>query len=164
MSSDAEKVRQFTVESREDQVLPNTPQLMSKDEVFFLIKMLLDEIMELGSTVAESMEVKYTMIDMITKSKNIDMLDQECDDYLIAEQGDALVDCYYYSLDAAAKKGVNISKIFDIVHSANMNKRDPKTGKFIKREDGKIIKPEGWKSPDIVEEIIKQKMNGSFEK
>lgn len=59
-------------------------------------------------------------------------------------QADALVDVYYYSLNAAAKKGVNLSSIFSIVHSANMAKRDPKTGVFLKRADGKIIKPEGW--------------------
>ena len=59
-------------------------------------------------------------------------------------QADALVDVYYYSLNAAAKKGVNLSSIFSIVHAANMAKRDPATGQFLKREDGKIIKPKGW--------------------
>jgi predicted HAD superfamily Cof-like phosphohydrolase len=59
-------------------------------------------------------------------------------------QADALVDVYYYSLNAAAKNGFNISAVFGIVHAANMAKRDPATGKFLKREDGKIIKPSGW--------------------
>ena len=31
-----------------------------------------------------------------------------------------------------------------VVHAANMAKRDPATGEFKKRADGKIIKPEGW--------------------
>ncbi len=60
-------------------------------------------------------------------------------------QADALIDVYYYSLNAAAKKGINLSAIFKIVHAANMAKRDPATGKFLKRDDGKIIKPAGWK-------------------
>lgn len=38
-----------------------------------------------------------------------------------------------------------------------MAKRDPQTGKFIHREDGKIIKPEGWTAPDIVAEIRRQR-------
>lgn len=38
------------------------------------------------------------------------------------------VDIYYYSLNCAAKKGVNLSSIFGIVHAANMAKRDPATG------------------------------------
>jgi hypothetical protein len=72
------------------------------------------------------------------------------------------VDVYYYSLNAACKKGVNISTVFDIVHGANMAKRDPATGQFIKREDGKIIKPEGWQGPDIKQEIARQMEHGSF--
>lgn len=33
-----------------------------------------------------------------------------------ADQADALIDIYYYSLNAACKKGVNLSSLFDIVH------------------------------------------------
>ena len=41
-------------------------------------------------------------------------------------------------------------------------KRDPATGKFIKREDGKIIKPVGWTAPDVNGEILRQIQEGSF--
>lgn len=160
--SDAESVRQFTKESGTH--VPNQPQLMSKSEVFFLIKMMLDEIMELGATVSEPHEVKFNMIKMITDSKDLPKIIGVNSEELIAEQGDALVDSYYYSLNAAAKKGVNLSKIFEIVHKANMDKRDPVTGKFVKREDGKIIKPVGWKEPNIIDEIKRQITEGSFEK
>ena len=44
-----------------------------------------------------------------------------------------------------------------------MAKRDPETGNFIKRADGKIIKPKGWKPPNVEEEIVRQYMEGSFE-
>jgi len=82
---------------------------------------------------------------------------------LIAAQNDALVDSWYYSLNMAAKHGVNLSSIFDIVHAANMAKRDPVTGKFKHREsDGKIIKPKGWKSPDVEGEITRQITQGSW--
>eukprot|EP00961_Rhodomonas_salina_P176604 2380272-Rhodomonas_salina.2 len=90
-------------------------------------------------------------------------------------QADALIDVYYYSLNAAAKKGMNISAVFDIVHAANMAKRDPATGKFIKRDDGKIIKPDGWKvrcclfckaqlqsAPDVEAEISRQLEEGAW--
>lgn len=159
--SDADLVRQFTKESGAN--APNEPELMTKDEVLFLIKMVLDEIMELGATVSEPHEVKYAMIKMITDSKDLPKVEGTKEE-LIGEQGDALVDSYYYSLNAAAKKGVNLSKIFDLVHKANMDKRDPATGKFLKREDGKIIKPAGWKEPNITEEIRRQTKEGSFEK
>jgi energy-coupling factor transport system permease protein len=81
----------------------------------------------------------------------------------MADQYDAFVDIWYYSLNTSAKHGANLSKIFDVVHQANMAKRDPVTGKFIRREqDGKVMKPVGWQSPNIVAEIISQIKNGSW--
>ena len=50
--------------------------------------------------------------------------------------------------------------MFDIVHGANMAKRDPSTGKFLKRDDGKIIKPAGWQPPDVKAEIVRQMTHG----
>ena len=101
---------------------------------------------------------------MIDEAKNIPKMNvaPNCTNELIAEQSDAFVDIWYYSLNCMAKQGVNLSKIFDLVHNANMAKRDPLTGKFIKREDGKIIKPKGWKAPDVKAEIEKQMNHGSW--
>jgi predicted HAD superfamily Cof-like phosphohydrolase len=31
----------------------------------------------------------------------------------------------------------------------NFAKIDPTTGKVIKRADGKVLKPEGWKAPEL---------------
>ena len=63
-----------------------------------------------------------------------------------------------------AEKGINLSSIFGMVHAANMAKRDPISGKFLKREDGKIIKPKGWKPPNVEKEIQRQIAEGSFTK
>ena len=157
--SDADLVKKFTEET--GNVIPATPQLMSREEVFFLIKMMLDELCELSATVAEPGESKYIMVGFIKDSKDIPKVTGS-DIHIIAEQGDALVDCYYYSLNAASKKGINLSKIFRVVHGANMAKRDPVSGTFLRRDDGKIIKPDGWKAPDIDAEIIRQMKFGSF--
>ncbi len=157
--SDAELVYEFTKESG-IKVL-NEPKIMTTEEVFFLIKMMLDEIMELGATVSDPHEIKLSMIKMITDSKDIPKISGS-DEELIAEQADALVDCYYYSLNAAAKNGINLSKVFQIVHKANMNKRDPISNQFIKRKDGKIVKPPGWEAPDITSEIMRQMIEKSF--
>lgn len=35
------------------------------------------------------------------------------------------------------------------VHASNMAKVDADTGKVIRRDDGKILKPEGWVGPDL---------------
>jgi predicted HAD superfamily Cof-like phosphohydrolase len=38
---------------------------------------------------------------------------------------------------------------WDAVHKSNVDKIDPYTSKVRKREDGKILKPDGWKYPDL---------------
>lgn len=85
------------------------------------------------------------------------------DIYQCADQADALVDVYYYSQNAACKKGMNLSSVFNLVHGANMAKRDPSTGHFIRREsDGKVLKPKGWKPPDVEAELMRQAAEGSW--
>mmetsp|Transcript_36800 Transcript_36800/g.58967 ORF Transcript_36800/g.58967 Transcript_36800/m.58967 type:complete len:252 (-) Transcript_36800:150-905(-) len=162
VQSDAEKVREFTFEA--GQPTPDKPQVMDVDEVNFITKMVLDELLELYATVLPPQMAKKAMKKMIDEAKPISKLNvgPNGTHELIAEQADAFVDIWYYSLNCMAKKGVNLSKIFDVVHNANMAKRDPATGKFLKRADGKIIKPAGWMPPDIKSEISRQLNNGAW--
>jgi predicted HAD superfamily Cof-like phosphohydrolase len=157
---DADHVREFTAGA--GQPTPDKPELMSKDEVCFLGKMVLDEVMELFATVYPASDAKRKLCGFIDDSKDIAQLPADDETNLIAEQGDAICDVYYYMLNAAAKKGVNLSALFHIVHGANMAKRDPATGQFLKRADGKIIKPTGWQEPDIKAEIVRQFAQGSW--
>lgn len=157
---DADHVREFTAGA--GQPTPDKPELMSKDEVCFLGKMVLDEVMELFATVYPASDAKRKLCGFIDDSKDIAKLPADDETNLIAEQGDAICDVYYYMLNAAAKKGVNLSALFHIVHGANMAKRDPATGQFLKRADGKIIKPTGWQEPDIKAEIVRQFAQGSW--
>ena len=39
------------------------------------------------------------------------------------------------------------------VMNTNFAKIDPITGKVRKREDGKVLKPEGWKAPELAQFI-----------
>jgi len=165
--TDAEAVREFTMEA--GQPTPDRPIPMTTDEVKFISKMILDETMELLATVMSPAESKSTLKAMIDVSEDLpkEKYDQateaERDIHKCADQADALVDVYYYSLNAAAKKGMNLSAVFGVVHGANMAKRNPATGKFEKREsDGKIIKPPGWSPPDVEGELKRQLAEGSF--
>jgi len=157
---DADHVREFTCGA--GQPTPDKPELMTKDEVCFLGKMVLDEVMELFATVYPANDAKSKLCGFIDESKDIVQLADDDETTLIAEQGDAIVDVYYYMLNAAAKKGVNLSALFHIVHAANMAKRDPATGQFLKRDDGKIIKPAGWQPPDVKAEIVRQLSDGAW--
>ena len=112
--------------------LPRFPQQMTSEGIAFIRQMVNDELDELEA--AQS----------------------------ITEQADALVDAIYYICDFAARHGINLDPLFDIVHGANMQK--VVDGKVIKREDGKILKPEGWEDPGpkLEVEMQRQSNQGGF--
>jgi len=60
---------------------------------------------------------------------------------------DALQDLKYVIYGYELRLGISSEEHFAEVHAANMRKLGP-DGKPIRREDGKIIKPEGWTGPD----------------
>lgn len=161
--SDVMKVKEFT-EGASGEMAPLKPTVMSSDAVMFIIRMIMSELDELVCTVTPDDNKRDEFILKALKDRDkCHNFVYKTDDELIAAQFDALVDVWYYSLDTSVKHGVNLSKIFDLVHSANMAKRDPTTGKFLKRkEDGKIIKPIGWMSPNVEAEIKDQRKYGSW--
>lgn len=57
---------------------------------------------------------------------------------------DALADLAYVTIGAAVTYGIDLRPVFAAVHAANM----AKTGGAI-RDDGKILKPAGWRPPDV---------------
>jgi len=156
----ATAVRQFTRAC--GQPTPNTPQLMNRAEVEFITKMVLDELLELNATVMSPQEAKQGILNMLKVAKDCPQMRTTNMAEVVAEQADALVDIWYYSLNCAAKKGMNLSSVFDLVHAANMRKVNPATGMCVKRADGKIEKPAGWCPPDITREMHRQANQGSF--
>jgi len=58
--------------------------------------------------------------------------------------------------------GIDPRPHWDEVQRTNMAKRDPDTGEVRRRDDGKILKPEGWKSPNL-EAILRQQQNRKME-
>ena len=66
----------------------------------------------------------------------------------IAEVADALGDMVYVIAGTALEYGIPLDRVLDEIHRSNMAKLGP-DGKPIKRDDGKVIKPDGWQPPDI---------------
>ena len=64
------------------------------------------------------------------------------------EVADALADIDYVVQGAALVFGIPHDAVFDEVHRSNMAKLVD--GKVIRREDGKVLKPEGWTPPDVL--------------
>ena len=70
------------------------------------------------------------------------------------EQLDALVDILVVTMGAIRAGGFDGEGAWKEVMDTNFAKIDPTTGKVIKRADGKVLKPEGWKAPQL-EQFIK---------
>ena len=67
---------------------------------------------------------------------------------------DALADLIYVTIGTAITYGIDLRPVWDEVQRANMAKAGGP-----KREDGKQLKPEGWKPPDIEAALKKGKID-----
>ena len=65
------------------------------------------------------------------------------------EQIDALTDILVVTLGAIRAGGFDGEGAWNEVMRTNFAKIDPETGKVRKREDGKVLKPEGWEPPQL---------------
>jgi predicted HAD superfamily Cof-like phosphohydrolase len=65
------------------------------------------------------------------------------------EKLDALVDILVVTIGAIRAGGMNAEGAWKEVMYTNFAKIDPETGKVIKRDDGKVLKPEGWQAPKL---------------
>lgn len=166
--TNSEKVRDFsnTVAKSMGKNLPISATKIPLNQVKFLVKMILDESVELLAASGVKADERKAIIEGLLIAdidKRSDLLCPKEDSIAILEQADAIVDIEYYMKDVAARNGINTDAIFDIVHQANMNKRQL-DGTFIMRSDGKVVKPEGWVSPegDKIKEIERQISGNSF--
>lgn len=164
--TNSEKVREFAETATKSHLpdgsflpsLPTTAIPMNVESVGNIVKMVLDECVELLVTVTSSEDERKKILEDIIKNINYrkDLeIDNKNTETIVEAQIDAFVDIEYYIKDRAGRHGMNIDKVFDLVHEANMNKRLP-NGEFLMREDGKVLKPSGWKSANLSEEISKQ--------
>ena len=62
---------------------------------------------------------------------------------------DACFDLMWVVVGYMKSRGWDCEEIWDEGAQSNLSKIDPVTLKVKKREDGKILKPEGWKPPNF---------------
>ena len=68
---------------------------------------------------------------------------------------DACMDMIWVILGFCYMKGYDVSGAWNEVARSNLAKIDTQTGKVKKREDGKVLKPEGWTPPDLKQFVKK---------
>lgn len=66
------------------------------------------------------------------------------------EQLDALVDILVVTIGAINSMGADGEGAWNEVMRTNFAKIDEATGKVRKREDGKVLKPDGWHPPNLL--------------
>ena len=62
---------------------------------------------------------------------------------------DALIDILVVTIGAIHSMGADAEGAWKEVMRTNIAKIDRETGKVRKREDGKVLKPEGWQPPNL---------------
>jgi len=65
------------------------------------------------------------------------------------ERLDACFDMIWVIVGYMKSRGWDCESAWDEGAKSNLSKIDPTTGLVRRREDGKILKPEGWKPPDF---------------
>ena len=71
------------------------------------------------------------------------------------EQLDALLDFVVVTTGAIHSAGMNGEGGWKEVMKTNFAKIDRETGKVRKREDGKVLKPQGWTPPNLAPFVIR---------
>ena len=81
------------------------------------------------------------------------LIEEEYDEFLFSmndeEALDACMDLIWVILGYCYMKGWNVDGAWNEVAKSNLAKIDSKTGKVLKSFDGKVMKPKGWKAPNL---------------
>jgi predicted HAD superfamily Cof-like phosphohydrolase len=84
------------------------------------------------------------------------LINEEYNEFIKARQDkdeietlDACMDMIWVILGFCVMRGYDVNGAWNEVARSNLAKINPETGKVIKREDGKVLKPEGWTAPDL---------------
>lgn len=144
--------------------VPDRPQVMERADTARLACFVMEELHELLATThadpAERARLLHELVDQTARPGLVQPSDRiRC----MAEQADAMVDIWYFVLNAAAKAGVNLAPIFWRVHGANMAKADPVTQLFKRDANNKVVKPDGWAPPDVTIDIRTQRARGAWQ-
>ena len=91
------------------------------------------------------------------------LIEEECRELNVAVENsdkveilDALIDILVVTIGAVHSMGADAEGAWKEVMRTNFAKIDTETGKVRKREDGKVLKPIGWKSPDLKPFLVKE--------
>jgi predicted HAD superfamily Cof-like phosphohydrolase len=108
-----------------------------------------------GQTVGERNHDQFGLYVNLIKEE-VGELQVAIDNNDLVEQLDALIDIMVVTVGAVQSLGADGEGAWKEVMSTNFAKIDSLTGRVRKREDGKVLKPLGWKPPELSKYINKE--------
>lgn len=105
-------------------------------------------------TVCEFNELQLGMYHTLIKEETKE-LQEAFDQSDRVEILDALIDIIVVTVGAINSMGANGEAAWNEVMRTNFAKIDTATGKVRKREDGKVLKPDGWTPPNLENFVLK---------
>jgi predicted HAD superfamily Cof-like phosphohydrolase len=108
-----------------------------------------------GQSVDSLNELQYAMYVKLIDEEHQELLEATLSDDRV-EQLDALIDILVVTIGAIHSMGADAEGAWKEVMSTNFAKVDKETGKVRKREDGKVLKPVGWKAPELARFVTKK--------
>ena len=101
-----------------------------------------------GQTVQEFNQDQFNMYLGLIEEESQELA-QAIENHDRVEALDALIDILVVTIGAIHSMGADAEGAWREVMATNMAKIDPVTGMVRRREDGKILKPEGWQPPNL---------------
>ena len=99
-----------------------------------------------GQKVGEWDSEQFKLYLRLIREEATELLDAVAQDDKV-EMFDAILDLIVVCIGAGHSAGFPLAAGWEAVIQSNMAKVDPDTGKVKRRSDNKILKPDGWKSP-----------------
>lgn len=123
------------------------------------MKTMFEMVRDFHTAFGQRVGTKPELPDANERLLRMNLMTEEYREYNKAEANNDMVnlavelaDIIYIACGTAVSYGIPLDEVFNAIHTANMNKLVD--GKVIRREDGKIKKPDGWE-PANIEGILK---------
>ncbi len=99
-------------------------------------------------TVGKFNELQFALYTNLISEEHQELLEATLSDDRV-EQLDALIDILVVTIGAILSMGADGEGAWIEVMRSNFAKIDHDSGKVRKREDGKVLKPDGWTPPEL---------------
>lgn len=133
-----------------DQYMPEVPWVPEEAVVKLRVKMVLEEVVEMIESCYDLEQYTTIREDLRSIQYDLECIETNVD---LVDLADSLADIDYVVEGMRNSFGINGAPIADEVHRSNMAKFGPGSWK---RKDGKLMKPPGWKSPNVGQMLIDQ--------